>query len=299
MRLVITGATGFIGSHIMSAAQALDLDVHAPSRNQLYTNPGFNHGDIIIHCAAVIPTTKTKTNQRVLSEANAELTSVLAKTAVQVRAQRFIFLSSIAVMGEATPPNKAFTVTDELSPISHYGKSKKDAEDALKRILGPTDLDFCIIRAPLVYGPGVKTAFQKLCLWVTKSSLLPFGGLHSQRHLVGIRNLIDLIFLCISHPNAANTTFLVADKESLSTTQLIHRIANAASRKARLVNVPPWLLQIMAMPLGKREMIRRLNHSLLIDTAYTQQALDWQPRVTLDEEIQSTIESLMNSTSIS
>ena len=96
----------------------------------------------------------------------------------------------------------------------------------------------------------------------------------------------------MSHPNAANTTFLAADEESLSTAQLIHRIANAANRKARLVSIPPWLLQIIAMPLRKHEMIQRLNYSLLIDTSHAQQALGWQPRVTLDEEIQSTVESL-------
>jgi nucleoside-diphosphate-sugar epimerase len=292
MRLVVTGATGFIGAHIVAAAKSQGLNTYAPSRNQLYTNPDFNHGDIIIHCAAAIPRKKEETDQRFLSKANVELTSTLAKAAVHVRAQRFIFLSSIAAMGEATPPNKAFTVTDELSPVSHYGKSKKEAEDALRRILEPTDVDFCIIRAPLVYGPGVKTAFQKLCLWVMQGSLLPFGGLRGQRHLLGIRNLLDLVFICMSHPNAANTTFLAADEESLSTAQLIHRIANAANRKARLVSIPPWLLQIIAMPLRKHEMIQRLNYSLLIDTSHAQQALGWQPRVTLDEEIQSTVESL-------
>ena len=88
----------------------------------------------------------------------------------------------------------------------------------------------------------------------------------------------------------------MADEESLSTTQLIYRIACSANRKARLISTPPWLLRLMALPIGQQEMIRRLDASLLINTLHTQQTLGWQPRFTINEEVRSTVESLMTST---
>jgi nucleoside-diphosphate-sugar epimerase len=144
-------------------------------------------------------------------------------------------------------------------------------------------MEVVIIRPPLVYGPGVKANFAALMHAVQRGWPLPLGAVHNQRSLVALDNLVDFIVTCITHPQAANQTFLVSDGQDLSTTELVRGMAQAAGVPARLLPVPVWALQLGATLLGKGDAVQRLCGNLQLDISKARNLLGWVPPVQVSE----------------
>lgn len=213
----------------------------------------------------------------------------LARQAVQAGVRRFVFVSSIKVNGEETLPGHSFTADDTPAPSDHYGISKLEAEQGLKEIASQTGMELVIIRPPLVYGPGVRANFHMLLRAVARGVPLPLGGLNNKRSLVALDNLVNFIMTCITHPDAANQTFLVSDGEDLSTTELICRIANALGKPARLISIPLWMLKVGSMLLNKRDSLQRLSGNLQVDISKARDLLGWKPPLSVDEGLKRTV----------
>jgi nucleoside-diphosphate-sugar epimerase len=228
--------------------------------------------------------------------ANTEGTLTLGDQAAKAGVRRFIFLSSLKVLGEETAPDSVFRADDRPNPVDPYAISKLEAEDGLKAIAARTDMELVIIRPPLVYGPGVKGNFATMIRWVAKGVPLPLGGLRqNQRSLVALDNLVDLIITAIDHPAAGNETFLAGDGEDLSTTELLERIAHAFGRPPRLLPIPAWMLQASARLLGQQSQAARLIGSLQIDIAKTRELLQWSPPVSVEEGLRRTADAFRES----
>ena len=150
-------------------------------------------------------------------------------------------------------------------------------------------MEVVIIRPPLVYGPGVKANFAALMRAVQRGWPLPLGAVYNQRSLVALDNLVDLIVTCITHPQAANQTFLVSDGEDLSTPDLIRRMARAMNRPARLLPVPVWALKAGALLLGKGDAVQRLCGNLQVDISKSRTLLGWNPPVSVDEGLRRAV----------
>jgi nucleoside-diphosphate-sugar epimerase len=194
-----------------------------------------------------------------------------------------VFASSIKVNGEATQPGECFTAEDAVAPLDAYGISKMEAEQGLQQIGQQTGMEVVIIRPPLVYGPGVKANFAALMRAVQRGWPLPLGAVHNQRSLVALDNLVDFIITCITHPQAANQTFLVSDGQDLSTTELVRGMAQSAKVPARLLPVPVWALQAGASLLGKGDAVQRLCGNLQVDISKSRSLLGWVPPVSVEE----------------
>jgi UDP-glucose 4-epimerase len=214
---------------------------------------------------------------------NVEGTLNLARQAAAAGVKRFVFVSSVKVNGEATLPGQPFTADDAPAPLDAYGISKMEAEQALREIALQTGMEVVIIRPPLVYGPGVKANFAAMMRWLQRGVPLPLGAIHNQRSLVALDNLVDLIVTCLTHPAAANQTFLVSDGEDVSTTELLRRMGRAMGRPARLIPVPVSWLKLAAALVGKRDVAQRLCGSLQVDIEKTRRLLGWTPPLTLDQ----------------
>ncbi|CDS53583.1 UDP-glucose 4-epimerase [Polaromonas sp. CG9_12] len=206
----------------------------------------------------------------------------LARQAAAADVRRFVFVSSIGVNGAETF-QQPFDAQDRAAPHSPYALSKYEAELGLQALAAETDMEVVIIRPPLVYGPGAPGNFGSLMRWLQRGIPLPLGAIHNLRSLVALDNLVDLIVTCITHPAAANQTFLVSDGEDVSTTELLHRMGQAMGCPARLIPVPTGVLKAAAALLGKRDMAQRLCGSLQVDIQKTRQLLGWNPPLTLDQ----------------
>jgi nucleoside-diphosphate-sugar epimerase len=145
-----------------------------------------------------------------------------------------------------------------------------------------------VIRPTLVYGPGVKANFLTMMRWVHKGVPLPFANVPNKRSLVAVDNLVDLILACCAHRAASDQTFLAADGEDLSTTELLTRLGAAMNRRVRLFPVPIEVLRGTASLLGRGDIAQRLLGSLQVDISNARDRLGWAPPIGVDDALRET-----------
>jgi nucleoside-diphosphate-sugar epimerase len=307
--VLITGATGFVGSELVKqllvkeqgviAAVRTD-DLELPDGAQRFIAGDFAESinwssvlpdiDVVIHTAARVHIMDDSAADPLTEfrKVNTAGTLNLARQAADAGVKRFIFISSIKVNGEMTLVDQPFKPNDNYISTDPYGLSKYEAEQGLLAIAEETSMEIVIIRPPLVYGPNVKANFASMIKWINKGVPLPFGAIHNQRSLVALDNLVDFIALCADRaksPKAANQVFLISDGEDVSTTTLLQKVARAFGKKPRLIPVPVWLMTFSAKLIGKGDMANRLFGSLQVDSSKARDLLGWQPVVTMDEQL--------------
>jgi nucleoside-diphosphate-sugar epimerase len=229
---------------------------------------------------------------------NTQQTLALAHIAAAQGVKRFIFLSFVKVNGEWTAAGKAFAADDISNPIDPYGISNHEAELGLREIAQKTGMQVVIVRPPLVYGPNVKANFLTMMRWLQRGIPLPLGAIHNQRSLIGLGNLVDLLEKCITHPAAANQTFLASDGQDVSTTQLLRALAQALQVSPRLIPVPQTVLEGGLKLLGRGDLAQRLCGNLAVDIAKTRDLLGWTPPFSLEQGLRSTAEHFLAQRSV-
>ena len=306
MKILLTGATGFIGKKLIQELLNKDFELSSILRNKTDDFPNdiqqFVIGDFakhadysnaltdidcVIHLAGKAHVID-KSKASILDEfrlINTNFTLSLARQASAAGVNRFIFLSSIGVNGNQN--TKPFLESDTPNPQEPYAISKYEAEQGLFKLSKETDIEVVIIRPPLVYGINAPGNFSRLMNWVSKKHPipLPLGLVSNSRSLVAIGNLVDFIVTCATHKNAANELFLVSDREDLSTTQLLRKIAKFFNKKIFLPPVPVQLMIFMAGLLGRKADAIRLFSSLRVDSSKAKELLDWNPKITMDEQL--------------
>lgn len=309
IRVLVTGATGFIGRPLCQALTEDGFVVRAALRTPARISQSVPEtcvvGDItsttdwsealtgvdmVVHAAARVHVLRDAlANEQLYAETNALGTRRLASAAAAAGVRRFLFLSSIKVNGEETW-SAAYSAADSPDPQDAYGRSKWAAEQSLCEASATSSMQCVIVRPPLVYGPGVRANFLRLLQWVRAGRPLPLGSIDNARSLVSVWNLCDLLVRSLRHPAAAGGTWLVSDGEDVSTPELIRRIAASMGRRARLIPVPAGLLRLLGAASGRGAEVTRLCGSLRVDSEPTRRRLDWLPPLSLDQSLARTVD---------
>lgn len=293
-RVLVTGATGFVGRALAADLAARGYMVRAAVRTAAQTvasaaehvTVGELSGatdwrdavagcDAVVHLAARAHVLKESGDPAPLFRAvNRDAAVALGHAARAAGVRRLVFVSSIGVHGLASPP-EGFSAESPIAPATPYGVSKAEAEAGLRAIDG---LEVAIVRPPLVYGAGARGNFGRLVKLVDSGLPLPFGRVRNRRSLIGLANLVDVLALCLDHPGAANRAFVVADAEVTSTAELVRAIGRIRGRRPPLLPVPVAPMAWAARALGRGALAEGLFGDLVVDAAAARAHLGWVPR---------------------
>lgn len=302
MKILVTGANGLVGQALCSILDHIDDQVVRAVRTS--TTPweipvgDLNGGtvwsealgagtDVVVHLACQVPLINNASNELSdrYSKVNTFGTANLARQCAQYGVKRFIFVSTVKVLGEGK--SEPYRDADMAVPADAYAISKWEAEQALWQIAAATGMEVVILRPPLVYGPGVKGNFLSLMQAIDKRRPVPLGAVQNQRSLIYLGNLVDAIRLCLTHPKAAGKTFLVSDGDDVSTPELVRRIATTLGRQPFLLSVPVSWMRWAGRVLGKQA-VDRLLGSLYVDISSFREDLGWTPPYTMQEGLEDT-----------
>jgi len=300
MKVLVTGATGFVGSALINCLSNVpglsvvgmvrsekDIPIitvaelrlgEIGSSNSISVN--LSDIDVIIHTAGrahVMADTSDNPIEE-FRRVNTTGTLDLAKYAADSGVKRFVFLSSIKVNGESTDLGAPFSISSTEDPRDAYGLSKYEAEMGLRDIACETGLEVTIIRPPLIYGPGVKGNFSTLIKALKLRIPLPLASLkNNRRSMVGLDNLLSMILVCLRHPKAANQTFLISDNADLSTASLLKLLGTSIGKPAVLFKFPIAMLALTSRLLRFEAKTQRIMGTLQVDISHTCKQLEWEP----------------------
>ncbi len=309
MKILVTGANGFIGRvlcplleqsghqvmRVVRQAVAPDeISVGSITETTNWTFALDGNVDAVVHLAAKVPLLSTvsgsisETTLEEYCRVNARSTENFARQCAAKGVKRFVFISTVKVLGEGS--EQSYQADDSAIPSDAYAISKWEAEQSLKEIGLASGMEIVILRPPLVYGPRVQGNFLRMLDAVYRQRPLPFGLVRNCRSLIYVDNLADAIRICLTHPAAANKTWMVSDAEDVSTPDLMRGLAAALQRSALLLPVPVSLMMWVGKLLGKSEMVSRLIGSLSVDSQPIQTKLSWSPPYSLQSGLKKTAE---------
>ena len=192
MKILVTGASGFVGQHLVRSLKQQGVCVVGVGRKPITSDadmfflvPDFANINAwaeplvgctaVVHLAARVHVMQDKTVNPLAEfrKVNVDATLNLAKNAAQAGVKRFVFISSIKVNGERTEISRPFTEEAEVNPQDAYAVSKSEAERCLLQIAQQTGMEVVIIRPPLIYGAGVKANFASMMRVVKHGLPLP------------------------------------------------------------------------------------------------------------------------------
>ena len=305
-RVLITGATGFIGKTLIEVLSAAGYRVRAAVRclpneqvdgieyfecgginAQTNWTEGVQDVSAIVHLADrpdAMENTAVNTNGKPQGSVAATLN--LADAAISAAVKKFIYMSSIKVNGENSGASP-YLADREPRPENDYALAKRDTERALLQLSAA--LEVVVIRPPLVYGPGAGGNFALLKRAIASGMPLPFASIHNVRSLVSVFNLCDFVKVCLEADTVDREIFLVSDGHDLSTPELIRMLASAMRKQARLFHFPCLLLRFLFRFIGKQDIVDRLCGNLQLSIDKNKHLLGWTPPFTVKDSLRMSV----------
>jgi UDP-glucose 4-epimerase len=289
-RILVTGATGFVGRAVVTALAQQGHSVRAAVRRPPQPRFAANaevveHPDLsqpfdwtpllagvnqVIHLAAIAHTGDSAPERydRVNHRATAELAGAAARAGVA----QLVFVSSIRSQSGATADH-ALTERDEARPTDAYGRSKLAAEAAVRA----AGLPFTILRPVLFYGAGAKGYFALFLRAARSRWPLPVKNFVNRRSLLGIDNFVSALDFVLSSPAALGQTYIVADPGiPPRLADLVATIRAAQGRWALVVPMPMHYLEVPLRLMRRDDIWERLGGNLRADPGKLL-AAGWQP----------------------
>lgn len=273
-RVLVTGASGFIGPHVVAGLRAKGYSVRVAQRRESPVDKGIERvviGDLsepvdwhpavagvrhVVHLAGLAHA-GPGLDESLYRRVNTEATLALAEATQSAGAARFVYISSIKALTGAF--DGRFRESDPPKPDDAYGRSKLAAEQGLAAL----DLDWISLRPVLVYGPGVKANMASLLKLARLPIPLPLGGLDAPRSLLAIENLVDAILFALTCACPARRSYTVADPEPVSVAEMIAAMRSGLGRKPGLLPIPAALLRQAARLAGKEQAFAKLSGGLV------------------------------------
>ena len=304
MRVLVTGAGGFVGNYVCRRLRQDQHEVWAAVRragsapvetrefvvgdlgDDVNWSAALDGVEAVIHLAARVHVMKEVSGDPLTEfrRINVAGSLNLAKSAQRHGVGRFVYMSSIKVNGERTA-SEPFDASSMPAPSGPYGLSKWEAEEGLAELSSEGEMKVISVRCPMVYGPGVGGNMARLMRWAGKGYPVPLGAVHNKRTLISVHNLADVLAACACEEGLTSGLVLAGDEHSPSTSELFRQLASAMGRPAHLLSVPASWISAVGKLAGRRDEVARLMESLEVRTSTTVEGFSWSPVTSFQDAI--------------
>jgi UDP-glucose 4-epimerase len=227
--------------------------------------------DLVVHTAGLAHADSSEIPADLFDRINRIATQDLAHAAARAGVAHFVFISSVRAQVGASAP-RVLHETDEPHPTDRYGRSKLDAELAVRAAGVP----FTIIRPVVIYGRDAKANIRLLIRLASLPLPLPFAAFGNRRSILGVDNLVSAILFALDHPGTIGETYLIADPAPVALRDIFGMLRRARGRRPGLLYVPPALFRLALTALGHRYLWERIGDELVVDTGKFE-SLGWRP----------------------
>jgi len=302
VNILITGANGYIGSEVCNCLEEsgnhklIKLSRKPAPSGVFVQSPELGPEsdwkkllvdvDVVLHLAgrAHILNEVVQNPLAEFNRINFEGTLKLANQAIVSGVKRFIFFSSIGVIG-AVAGKEVLSETTQLCPNLDYAVSKAKAEVELQKLFQNSDAELVIIRPPLVYSGSAPGNFRSLLKAVYKRTPLPLGSINNSRMLVSVYNLADFVETCIEFKGKASGVYIVADNQKVTTTQILECLAVGMEKKSALIKLPYVVLNVLCSLIGKKKKLDKLCGDFIVDCSKAENVFGWKPVLATEEAL--------------
>ena len=283
-KYLVTGATGFIGSRLLSLLSAIECEVRLLARSKVnnyetvvcnlekdrISKHALESVDTVFHLAGFAHDMqdpgKVEDLYRVI---NVDATVELAKLAVESGVKRFVFISSVKAGGGAIS-GKCINESDQNDPEGVYGKSKREAELNLLKIGSESGMHVSIIRPSLVYGPNVKGNLKLMLLGIKKGWFPPLPEMGNRRSMIHVDDLVKAILLVAKDKRANGEIFIATDGTPYSSREIYEAMCSLLNKEIPQWSMPKLLFDLVAFISPQ---IRYKVDKLLGDECYSSEKL--------------------------
>jgi UDP-glucose 4-epimerase len=296
-RVLVTGASGFIGRRVVAILAKEGWQVRAAARNpaslpvrsgvEPVVMPDLTHrvdwseqlegASHVVHLAGIAHAPGALPDA-IYTRINAEAVGELADQA-RGRVEHFVFMSSVRAQAGLSADHP-ITEEDAPRPTDAYGRAKLGAE----RLVAASGVPFTVLRPAVVYGKGVKGNIAALATLARAPMPLPFAGLTNRRSLLALDNLLSAISLVLATKEAANETFLVADSEPISVAEIVAAMREGLGRSSHLVKVPLGAVRRLMQSFGKEADWERISGNFIVDASKLMR-IGWRPSISTHDGI--------------
>jgi len=288
-RVLVTGASGFVGQHLVPALLGAGYAVRTATRRPVSFQgpvetviipdleapidwmPILQDVDIVVHAAGHAHTRAGAKEYSYIMRTNVDATRRLAEDAKSAGVKRFVYVSSVRAQIGAFASHSV-REEDGPRPTNLYGRSKLAAEDAIRTAGVP----FTIVRPVVMYGSGVKGNIKTLVRIAKLRLPVPIARMTNRRSLLGVDNFISAIIFALNTPATLNDTYLLADPLPLSISEILITLREAMGRSYIVVPIPEFVTRFLLSLSGRNDLWMRFVGDLVVDTRKIE-SLGWRP----------------------
>jgi len=314
--VLVTGASGFLGSHLCPALTASGANVQALVRGgaaqalsgvsrvfpgELHDRHGLRAAlrgaTAVVHLAgrAHLRSESSDPARTELNRVNAEGTDSLIDEVLRSDVRLFVQVSSVAAMTGAS--DEVISEATPARPVTAYGMSKLAGDQVVSERCSQAGINYAILRPPMIYGPGMKGNPLQLFRLVHRGVPLPVAGIRNQRTLLYVGNFVEAVKALLSAQPLQSGYYLVGDRESVSTPDLVRIVARALNVRPRLVTFPEFLLRWAGLLgdafegrafLPTARQVEQLFGSLVVDSSLLKRATGFRQEFSIAEGMKTT-----------
>jgi len=261
LNVLVTGATGFVGQHLIECLKLDGYNIKAISRNLILgvdtvicdflkddiPDNALKGIDIVFHLAGYAHDLKSEFGiEGTYQKINVGVTDELLSLSIKHNIKKFIFVSSVKAGGSPIR-GKCVAEENQSDPVGMYGETKREAELKVLEIGRKSDMHVSILRPALIYGPNVKGNLQLMMQGIKKGWFPPLPDVGNKRSMIHVDDIVQALLLLVNSQQANGEIFIATDGRTYSSRNIYETMCRVLGKSAPNWSVPKFLFSAIAL----------------------------------------------------